>query len=429
MSMMATDRDFRSDGEDPSLLFEVIGKIHERSSNPENWDDVLRDLARLAGAAYALVIRHDHAPDEPRVRASYNCPPGLWLCDGRTDQRRPGWWHTVDGMRAPGTIAEGRLPAPSSDPAPGITGINGAGPEVGEDRALFACIAADAGRKLVLILARPMAMPGFSCNEVARVQRVVNHLSAAWEVHQSRIRKDYVGQGTVEALNLLAVGVMIVDSRGRILERNESARTILCGDDGLGVANGRLAITGRGEGVSLAELFDGAMAPETTGFPAPIKLVIVPRPSGKRPFSLMVCPLAGTCDLLNEEERAALVFVSDPDHVPNGSGNRLLGHIYGLTPAEARIASLVAQGLRINEIADLLDITINTARTHLKRVFEKTSVERQAQLVQLLYGSVGLLRGQTAELPPPADETLGAQPRAPVDGQIAALLADPSWIS
>jgi DNA-binding CsgD family transcriptional regulator len=58
--------------------------------------------------------------------------------------------------------------------------------------------------------------------------------------------------------------------------------------------------------------------------------------------------------------------------------------VYGLSPAQRRVAGLVADGLNLNEIARRMEITPNTARTHLQRVFEKTGVRNQAALVRVL---------------------------------------------
>ena len=58
--------------------------------------------------------------------------------------------------------------------------------------------------------------------------------------------------------------------------------------------------------------------------------------------------------------------------------------IYGLSPAQQRVASLVAEGLSLIEIARRMQITPNTARTHLNRIFEKTGVRNQTALVRVL---------------------------------------------
>lgn len=62
--------------------------------------------------------------------------------------------------------------------------------------------------------------------------------------------------------------------------------------------------------------------------------------------------------------------------------------IYGLSPGQRRVAALVAEGLSLNEIAERLGITANTARTHLNRIFEKTGVRNQAALVRILLSAM-----------------------------------------
>lgn len=57
---------------------------------------------------------------------------------------------------------------------------------------------------------------------------------------------------------------------------------------------------------------------------------------------------------------------------------------FGLTRAEARVAARVADGLRLNEIAADLRIGLETVRTHLKRVYDKTKTRRQVELVLLV---------------------------------------------
>lgn len=62
--------------------------------------------------------------------------------------------------------------------------------------------------------------------------------------------------------------------------------------------------------------------------------------------------------------------------------------IYGLSPAQQRVAALVAEGLSLSEIAQRMEIKPNTARTHLDRIFEKTGVRTQTALVRVLLMAV-----------------------------------------
>jgi DNA-binding CsgD family transcriptional regulator len=54
-----------------------------------------------------------------------------------------------------------------------------------------------------------------------------------------------------------------------------------------------------------------------------------------------------------------------------GPAPHLLKSLFGLTAAEAKLASLVAGGVALGEIARQLDIAHETARTQLKSVFAK----------------------------------------------------------
>lgn len=57
---------------------------------------------------------------------------------------------------------------------------------------------------------------------------------------------------------------------------------------------------------------------------------------------------------------------------------------FGFTPAEATLAADVLAGRDLTAIAARRGITSNTARAHLRRIFEKTGTRRQAELMRLL---------------------------------------------
>lgn len=67
-----------------------------------------------------------------------------------------------------------------------------------------------------------------------------------------------------------------------------------------------------------------------------------------------------------------------------GISGMLLAEAAGLTPAEASVAGLLAQGMRVAEIATRLNVTRTTVTFHLKNIFQKTSCSRQADLIMML---------------------------------------------
>lgn len=95
--------------------------------------------------------------------------------------------------------------------------------------------------------------------------------------------------------------------------------------------------------------------------------------------------------------RTAL-FIGDPKH-QTGDPFQNLGLLYGLTPAESRLAWLLVGDRSLAEAADQLGITQNTARTVLKRILAKTGTKRQASLVRLLLSGPAQLRGAARATP------------------------------
>ena len=97
----------------------------------------------------------------------------------------------------------------------------------------------------------------------------------------------------------------------------------------------------------------------------------------------MVVPLRTKGEAAGDRAPAAAVFVSDPE-VPLDSNQQHLRELYALTVVEARLAAWLAQGKSVHEAAAAMGITVNTARAYLKRIYDKTGVRRQPELVRVL---------------------------------------------
>lgn len=54
----------------------------------------------------------------------------------------------------------------------------------------------------------------------------------------------------------------------------------------------------------------------------------------------------------------------------------------GLTPRELQMLELIAAGLSNKEISERINLSENTIKTHLSRVFEKLGARRRTQAVQ-----------------------------------------------
>ncbi len=60
------------------------------------------------------------------------------------------------------------------------------------------------------------------------------------------------------------------------------------------------------------------------------------------------------------------------------------GKIYGLSSMQMRVAEEIAKGKNLSAIAETLEVSTNTIRTHIKRMFERVGVNNQKALLKRL---------------------------------------------
>ena len=174
----------------------------------------------------------------------------------------------------------------------------------------------------------------------------------------------------VQIAELLPHGLILCDRAGKVVFANRIAAAVLaCGDGLLLDRTGEI----RGRVPAETALLRHALAHGGA--------VRASRESGET-LPLLVCPLP---------PEGAVIFVGDRDSSMTGA-REAIGRWYDLTPAEARLAAALAEGESLEEAAELLGITRNTARTHLKRIFAKTGTNRQGALVRLLLTGPATLR-------------------------------------
>lgn len=59
-----------------------------------------------------------------------------------------------------------------------------------------------------------------------------------------------------------------------------------------------------------------------------------------------------------------------------------------LTPAEKRVFTLVLEGLSNQEIAEKLNVSVNTVKTHVARILKKNSVKNRRELILKILKSI-----------------------------------------
>jgi DNA-binding CsgD family transcriptional regulator len=205
-------------------------------------------------------------------------------------------------------------------------------------------------------------------------------------------------EATLSAFDMLPIGVLIVDSRNQPVIVNRYARNLLPAWRSA-TADLPTLLQHRPTSCEQAVYHNGTPVSRMAAVNGSC-LISIPRPENLHPLSALIFHLSTGVEERADDGAFYLVFISDPDHGIAISRERL-ERIYGLTPAEARLAAMIGEGGHLKTVAAQLGITSETARTHLKRIFSKTTVATQADLVRLLLTlttQIGCLLGITIQL-------------------------------
>lgn len=196
----------------------------------------------------------------------------------------------------------------------------------------------------------------------------------------------------LEALDLLGVGLVVCNVFGQLLVANQTAEKLIASRDGLGLNADRVLSAVQPCSPQIEELVQrAASALLDKDIGCRDAALSVPRPSHQRPLTVLVRSLADASRPVNAAQPAALVLImSSAAHVQAIAIE--LQQLYGLTSTEARLANLLIEGDTLDDCCDRLGICRSTGCTHLKRIFKKTGVRRQSELVALLLKSIGLAR-------------------------------------
>ena len=174
-------------------------------------------------------------------------------------------------------------------------------------------------------------------------------------------------------------GIVQLDRQGRIVEANDRARHLLLKRDGLTDDGGVLAAETPGEDAELQRLLRRALPP--WGLQGAGGSMKVTRPDAGAPLVLEIQPVRelGTDHLAREV--GAVVLVVDPLSRPR-IDPALPAEVFGLTPAQSRVAAAVASGQTVAGTARTLGVSEGTVRVHLKHSYRKMGITSQTELVR-----------------------------------------------
>ena len=117
----------------------------------------------------------------------------------------------------------------------------------------------------------------------------------------------------------------------------------------------------------------------------------VQRPSGRSRLGLHVSPVGEAEADFGGRRVAVLVLLVDPARRVRIDAQRV-ATMLGLTPSEGRVSALLAEGLKVREIAAATDLQENYVRWLLQQVYSKLGVSGQVALVRQVLATDALPR-------------------------------------
>lgn len=175
-----------------------------------------------------------------------------------------------------------------------------------------------------------------------------------------------------------------VDSGGRVVWLNQQARNRIATHPGLMIAAGKLRARRHDHQAALADALDWAFSSRLDHLP-PTR---ISRPSRAVALGTDDESTPVFCWVVLDDGKVLACF--DNDEIVERK-IKVAEAIFGLSPSQARLAKLIVEGKDLSQASGVLGISVNTARTQVQRMFDRTGVHNQAALVRVLL---------SAEMPP-----------------------------
>ncbi len=180
------------------------------------------------------------------------------------------------------------------------------------------------------------------------------------------------------ALQGLRQPLLVIDRNCRVRLRNSAAQEVLARGNVLAVEGDRVACAEPASARRFARVLDEVLQQHL-----PCRSLRLASAAGAGEITASLRLLEG-CDF---PEPLAVLSLFPPGACAETHAS-VLASTFEFTPAEARIATYLARGLAMKEIARQVGVAVSTVRSHTQGLFEKTGTHRQADLVrQLLLAS------------------------------------------
>ena len=227
---------------------------------------------------------------------------------------------------------------------------------------------------------------GFVDDEARRRARlVIPHIRRATLIGKVVDLQKAEAASLADTLDGSDAGMFLIDTTGRIVHANAAGHVMLSEAGILRAAGGRLTLNDPQAHQTLTETFatagDGDAAVGVRGVAVPIIAL-----NGER-YVAHVLPLtSGVRRHAGASYRATAALFVHKAALQTPSPPEAIAKAYKLTAMELRVLFAIVEVGGVPQVAEALGIARTTIKTHLGRIYEKTSTGRHADLVKLVAG-------------------------------------------
>ncbi len=255
------------------------------------------------------------------------------------------------------------------------------------------------GMRCWIDVVRPLrdAAP-FGAADTALLRTLYPHLERALRLYAAQKRQEAERAVYEDTIDHFVLGSVLLDGTLAVMRVNKAAATIIEAHPGIAIARDRLRLA---DPARRREL-DGALARALAasagdGQERRGELVRLDTP-GDKPLGLLVYPVAQARYYQGAHAPSVIVYLTDLAQrlealqPTRESSQALVAQLFGLTPQEARLALLLADGCTLAAAAQQIGVAEAAARNYSKRIYAKMGIKSQSDIVRLVYRSFALLR-------------------------------------
>lgn len=238
---------------------------------------------------------------------------------------------------------------------------------------------------------RSIDQPAFSREELAVFDIFLPHINRAVELYTKMSALD-LASFTPEraALNHVQQGILICDATFKVVFINSTANAIVANNKGLHLSkDGLLSFRSKEFSWEFTVSLSTAIRASMESADSADKVLCYRH--GKQNLTVIVSPLTTLSAEATEGSYrgGAMISLYDWANRPSISPE-LLQRFFNLSPAESRVSALLLNGHSPSDIAERLNRSRETIKSHLTSIYRKTNTSRQGELLALLAASRGL---------------------------------------